>query len=170
MLFVMLTGIFPYRGSTDEELYRKINTADHPQPEGTSRRAIHLLSKMFAIDPEERITAEGVWMMLFRCLDMPGWMIQRHPRELRTPASIKNIQILSACLAPKKNHLHPNIKRASPIRRTWMKDSIWEKRLKILQANSHRILVKVVSKEQWWILCESRAKLLRDSVVKIKLR
>ena len=56
----MLTGIFPYRGSTDEELYRKINNADHPQPEGTSRKAIHLLSKMFAIDPEERITAEGV--------------------------------------------------------------------------------------------------------------
>lgn len=72
MLFVMLTGIFPYRGSTDEELYRKINTADHPQPEGTSRRALHLLSKMFAIDPEERITAEGVYIMIFRCFGMLG--------------------------------------------------------------------------------------------------
>jgi serine/threonine protein kinase len=57
MLFVMLTGIFPYRGSTDEELYRKINTADHAQTEGISRKALHLLSKMFAIDPEERISA-----------------------------------------------------------------------------------------------------------------
>ncbi len=53
----MLTGIFPYRGSTDEELYRKINAADHAQTEGISRKALHLLSKMFAIDPEERISA-----------------------------------------------------------------------------------------------------------------
>lgn len=61
MMFVMLTGYFPYRGSTDEQLYKKINSADYPKQDITSlKHAHHLITKMFTIDPEERITANGV--------------------------------------------------------------------------------------------------------------
>jgi serine/threonine protein kinase len=67
MMFVMLTGYFPYRGSTDEELYKKINSADHPKQDIIALKlAHHLISKMFVIDPEERITADGVNMPLCR--------------------------------------------------------------------------------------------------------
>lgn len=61
MMFVMLTGDFPYKGTTDQELYAKINQADYPKHDLVSyRRAGQLLAKMFAIAPEERISAEGV--------------------------------------------------------------------------------------------------------------
>lgn len=58
MLFVMLTGYFPYKGATDDELYQKINLADYPKQEiSLYKKALHLISKMFIINPEERITA-----------------------------------------------------------------------------------------------------------------
>jgi serine/threonine protein kinase len=61
MMFVMLTGYFPYRGSTDEELYKKINSADYPKQDIIAlKHAHHLIGKMFTLDPEERITADGV--------------------------------------------------------------------------------------------------------------
>lgn len=48
MMFVMLTGYFPYKGNSDEELYRKINHADYPTLEVSSmRRAHHLIGRMF---------------------------------------------------------------------------------------------------------------------------
>ena len=31
LTFVTLTGIFPFRGATDQELYRKINNAEYPR-------------------------------------------------------------------------------------------------------------------------------------------
>lgn len=31
LLFVSLTGIFPFKGTTDQELYRKINNAEYPK-------------------------------------------------------------------------------------------------------------------------------------------
>lgn len=61
MMFVMLMGYFPYKGNSDEELYRKINSADYPAHDITyQRRAHHLITKMFAIDPNTRITAAEV--------------------------------------------------------------------------------------------------------------
>jgi len=59
MMFVMLMGYFPYKGSSDEELYRKINRAEYPNHDiSLLRRAHHLISKMFTIDPDQRISAE----------------------------------------------------------------------------------------------------------------
>jgi hypothetical protein len=31
MLFVSLTGMFPFKGATDQELYKKINSSDYPK-------------------------------------------------------------------------------------------------------------------------------------------
>jgi serine/threonine protein kinase len=61
MMFVMLVGYFPYKGSSDEELYRKINLADYPGHDiSVMRRAHHLISRMFAVDASQRITAPEV--------------------------------------------------------------------------------------------------------------
>ena len=57
-MFVMLMGYFPYKGNTDEELYRKINHAEYPQGEIQHlKKAHHLINRMFQIDPQQRITA-----------------------------------------------------------------------------------------------------------------
>jgi MAP/microtubule affinity-regulating kinase len=33
LTFVTLTGVFPFKGATDQELYKKINSADYPRHE-----------------------------------------------------------------------------------------------------------------------------------------
>jgi len=59
MMFVMLLGYFPFKGNSDEELYRRINRADYPSHDiSLLRRAHHLIARMFTVDPDLRISAE----------------------------------------------------------------------------------------------------------------
>lgn len=62
LLFTILSGQFPYRGATDEELYDKICRADYHLPkevrENLSTAAKDLLSKLFQLKPENRPTAK----------------------------------------------------------------------------------------------------------------
>ena len=64
LLFTMLSGQFPYRGATDEELYNKICKADyHVPPEvlnHLSVEALDLISKLFTINADERPSAKQV--------------------------------------------------------------------------------------------------------------
>ncbi len=64
LLFTMICGQFPYRGATDEELYTKIENADYRIPsevyESMSCEAIDLLSRLFTINADERITAKEI--------------------------------------------------------------------------------------------------------------
>jgi hypothetical protein len=39
----MFTGIFPFKGNTDKELYTKISNADYPKLTGVSKAAINLI-------------------------------------------------------------------------------------------------------------------------------
>ena len=50
LLYVMLTGIFPFKGQTDNELYKKIVMSDYPRMEGVSRPAVSLISRMLTVD------------------------------------------------------------------------------------------------------------------------
>jgi serine/threonine protein kinase len=62
LLFTILSGQFPYRGATDEELYDKICRADYHLPkevkEKLSPAARDLLSKLFSLKAEDRPTAK----------------------------------------------------------------------------------------------------------------
>ena len=64
LLFTILTGQFPYRGATDEELYGKICKADYNIPQNVkdtlSTEVIDLLAKLFSINPDERPTARDI--------------------------------------------------------------------------------------------------------------
>lgn len=60
LLYVILTGIFPFKGHTDKELYQKICTADYPRLFGVSKSVENLIECMLTIDPDKRITAEEV--------------------------------------------------------------------------------------------------------------
>jgi len=61
LLFTILSGQFPYRGATDEELYDKICRADYHLPrevkDSLSPAAKDLISKLFSLTAEDRPTA-----------------------------------------------------------------------------------------------------------------
>lgn len=53
----MLTGIFPFKGQTDKQLYTKIGNADYPKVQGLSKGAESIISRMLTVDPDDRINA-----------------------------------------------------------------------------------------------------------------
>ena len=61
LLFTILSGQFPYRGATDEELYDKICRADYKLPqqvqETLSTEAKDLLGQLFSIKADDRPSA-----------------------------------------------------------------------------------------------------------------
>lgn len=70
----MMTGIFPFKGSTDEELYKKINKADYNKGQLLfSRDFADLINRMLTIDPVARITAYEVNLELKQILNHP-WL------------------------------------------------------------------------------------------------
>jgi MAP/microtubule affinity-regulating kinase len=73
LTFVTLTGIFPFRGATDQELYRKINNAEYPRHElYFSKEISDLVNRMLRINPDDRITAEEVHLLASRFSPIPG--------------------------------------------------------------------------------------------------
>lgn len=58
VLFVMLTGVFPFKGNTDKELYTKICNSQHPNIDYLSIEAQNLLKLMLNVDAKDRITGE----------------------------------------------------------------------------------------------------------------
>ena len=64
LMFTILTGQFPYRGATDEELYDKICRAAYHIPsevEGSlSIESKDLIAKLFSINADERPSAKQI--------------------------------------------------------------------------------------------------------------
>lgn len=59
VLYVMISGTFPFKGSTDKELYDKICASNYVKPI-VSKPLLNLLQSMLTVDPDERITADEV--------------------------------------------------------------------------------------------------------------
>lgn len=50
-MFVSLTGIFPFRGATDEELFKKISSADFARSQlFQNKLALDLIDKMLSVN------------------------------------------------------------------------------------------------------------------------
>lgn len=89
LLFTILSGQFPYRGATDEELYSKICKADyHLLPEvemGLSPDAIDLLGRLFSLNADERPNAKQIlnhpWI---QSLDSPAKRSKSHGLKVDT--------------------------------------------------------------------------------------
>jgi len=64
LMFTILSGQFPYRGATDEELYDKICRADYNLPsevkESLSKEALDLLARLFSISADDRPSAKQI--------------------------------------------------------------------------------------------------------------
>ena len=59
LLYALLCGTFPYRGSTDQELYSKICKGQYNEPEHLSSKAKTMLRRLMSINPDSRPSARS---------------------------------------------------------------------------------------------------------------
>ena len=59
VLFHLLCGTFPFRGSNEKELFAKICNGTFQVPNNVSVSAHNLIQKLLTVNPQKRITAEG---------------------------------------------------------------------------------------------------------------
>lgn len=57
LVYAMLCGCFPFKGSSDKDLYRKIARGLYNPPDHLSKEAKHFLSRLLVVDPQRRATA-----------------------------------------------------------------------------------------------------------------
>lgn len=57
LFYAMLCGQFPFRGTSDKDLYKKIAKGQFSFAEHVSRDAIAFLNKMLVVNPSQRATA-----------------------------------------------------------------------------------------------------------------
>lgn len=60
LLYAMLCGTFPFKGSNDKELYRRINSGQFVLPEYLSAQSKALLIKILRVDADDRPTAQAI--------------------------------------------------------------------------------------------------------------
>jgi len=60
LLFVMLTGVFPFKGITESDLYSKIQRGSYRMPESLSKEAKRVIARLLETDPKKRITAKDL--------------------------------------------------------------------------------------------------------------
>ena len=60
LLFVMLTGTFPFRGNSESELYARIQRGNFTVPDYLSREAKKVISALLEVNSKKRITAREV--------------------------------------------------------------------------------------------------------------
>ena len=60
LLFAMLCGSFPFRGATENELFRCISRCQYSFPASVSNAAKGLISKLLCLNPDKRATAKDV--------------------------------------------------------------------------------------------------------------
>lgn len=64
ILFYMLNGDFPFKGSSERELFRKISSGTFLMPSHFSKKASELISRMLKVTAHERMTTRGVNLIL----------------------------------------------------------------------------------------------------------
>lgn len=60
LLYVMVTGNYPFRASNERELHRKILKGRYDIPDYLSKSFVSLLDKMLEVNPFNRISADRV--------------------------------------------------------------------------------------------------------------
>lgn len=65
LLYVMITGVFPFKGSTDKELYDKICASEYSKPI-VSKPLSNIIQGLLTVEADQRLTAEEVYEGIFR--------------------------------------------------------------------------------------------------------
>ena len=76
ILYKMLTGIFPFRASTESELYNKINKLEFNRRTIGNKNAADLLNSIFTVNPIKRPTAKDILKH--------AWFCDKNSTELST--------------------------------------------------------------------------------------
>jgi MAP/microtubule affinity-regulating kinase len=83
VLYVLLTGTFPFKATHSKELYSKIQRGVFFTPSGLSQEATSLINAMLNIDPLKRPTAKGIlehqW---FKERAFKTYSLAERPREV----------------------------------------------------------------------------------------
>ena len=67
VLYVFLTGHFPFKAPSDRELYRKISRGLFHLPSDLPHEAKKLIQKALIVDPTRRLKTSEVSLTLIRC-------------------------------------------------------------------------------------------------------
>lgn len=66
LLFALLCGQFPFKGSSDKDLYKKIARGMYNPPEHLSKESRLFLNRLLVVDPSRRSTAaqllDDIWL------------------------------------------------------------------------------------------------------------
>ena len=103
ILFVMLTGNFPFKGQTEKELFGKIKRGMFHMPETLPFEAKCIITRMLTVDPGKRPTAKEVnriyqWF-LFSYIDLLGEM-GSECRQLEKYSPVKRVVSVGQYLKP----------------------------------------------------------------------
>jgi len=60
LLFVLLTGYFPFTGHNDEELFSRISTNNFTFPKSLKLSEREIINKMLVLNPDKRLTAQEI--------------------------------------------------------------------------------------------------------------
>jgi len=94
LLFAMLCGTFPFKGSSDKELYRKIQRGQFYIPQHVPTGARNLLQRILRVDPKKRLSVQGIledtWLNSSEINKVPSYMSD----EVTTKASSVNGEAL----------------------------------------------------------------------------
>ena len=60
LLFIMLTGTFPFKANTEEVLCKKVNKGEFIIPNYLSENCHDLIKKMLVFEPNKRISTETI--------------------------------------------------------------------------------------------------------------
>jgi MAP/microtubule affinity-regulating kinase len=77
VLYAMLSGTVPFKGSNIKELHNLIISGNYPIIKDISNNAAHLIKNILEIDPKKRITTENIlchpWLI---DVDLNFWKTQ----------------------------------------------------------------------------------------------
>lgn len=105
-LFAMLSGYLPFDEESKTKLYEKIARCEYRMPSGLSPCAVDLIKKILVVNPDKRITLEGIrnhpWLRRFN-LRKGSIGIRGLPLEPTDTGLIKADHLLSKVTAKMMN-------------------------------------------------------------------
>ena len=91
LLYVMLTGTFPFKGTTEADLYHKIQKGNFSMPDFVSKDARKIIYQLLEVSQSRRITSKELikdpWV---KCSDLPPNKFDHHPATVQRNQSCDN--------------------------------------------------------------------------------
>jgi len=111
LTYVMLCGSFPFKGSTNKELYKKITSSQPHLPDHLSPGSKSLISRMLNVNADERPTAQEI--------AIDPWLVNNQYTDI-SPINIETIEAYHGRFYEKYIHSKPfNNTMVNPFKAKW---------------------------------------------------